>query len=259
MAKSLREVEEQMSSVGIDVPPGVDLVVNGSNWKRFKPANSHFKRGKEAYYGIWEKSLGSGRNYYFGVFGIGSQSYKITHTRSGWTQEEWREIKSRTETDQKIVDEALQERRRSAGQKAVKMLQAASSSVSMSHPYVAKKQILPYGAYQLRNQILLPMWKDGRVVGLQTIFPAETQDGSTEIQKRFLSGSDLKGSCLKLGEPAQPPEADYFDGRMGNGLQHHAGIRRTDGRCGLLCRKSSSGRRTPQGRIPEHQNRHCCR
>ena len=55
MAKSLREVEEQMSSVGIDVPPGVDLVVNGSNWKRFKPANSHFKRGKEAYYGIWEK------------------------------------------------------------------------------------------------------------------------------------------------------------------------------------------------------------
>lgn len=207
MAKSLREVEEQMSSVGIDVPPGVDLVVNGSNWKRFKPANSHFKRGKEAYYGIWEKSLGSGRNYYFGVFGIGSQSYKITHTRSGWTQEEWREIKARTETDQKIVDEALQDRRRSASQKAVKMLQAASSSVSMSHPYVAKKQILPYGAYQLRNQILLPMWKDGRVVGLQTVFPAETQDGSTEIQKRFLSGSDLKGSCLKLGESAQPPEA----------------------------------------------------
>ncbi|WP_270209498.1 hypothetical protein [Parasutterella excrementihominis] len=130
MAKSLREVEEQMSSVGIDVPPGVDLVVNGSNWKRFKPANSHFKRGKEAYYGIWEKSLGSGRNYYFGVFGIGSQSYKITHTRSGWTQEEWREIKSRTETDQKIVDEALQERRRSAGQKAVKMLQAAKRPIT---------------------------------------------------------------------------------------------------------------------------------
>ena len=74
MAKSLREVEEQMSSVGIDVPPGVDLVVNGSNWKRFKPANSHFKRGKEAYYGIWEKSLGSGRSYYFGTFGIGSHS-----------------------------------------------------------------------------------------------------------------------------------------------------------------------------------------
>lgn len=83
MAKSLREVEEQMSSVGIDVPPGVDLVVNGSNWKRFKPANSHFKRGKEVFYGIWEKPLGSGRSYYFGTFGIGSQSYKITHTRSG--------------------------------------------------------------------------------------------------------------------------------------------------------------------------------
>ena len=256
MAKSLREVEEQMSSVGIDVPPGVDLVVNGSNWKRFKPANSHFKRGKEAYYGIWEKSLGSGRNYYFGVFGIGSQSYKITHTRSGWTQEEWREIKSRTETDQKIVDEALQERRRSAAQKAVKMLQAASSSVSMSHPYVAKKQILPYGAYQLRNQILLPMWKDGRVVGLQTIFPAETQDGSTEIQKRFLSGSDLKGSCLKLGEPAQPPETIILTEGWATACSI---IRRTDGRCGVLCRESSPGRRKPQGRIPEHQDRHCCR
>lgn len=207
MAKSLREVEEQMSAVGIDVPPGVDLVVNGSNWKRFKPNNSHFKRGKEAWYGIWEVTLASGRNYYFGAFGIGSQSYKIEHGRSGWTRDEWQQIQSRKEQDQQTVDQALEERRKSAAEKAMKMLSAASASVSMSHPYVAKKQILPYGAYQLRNQILLPMCKEGRVVGLQTIFPAEAQDGTTQIQKRFLSGSDLKGSYLMLGDTLQPPEA----------------------------------------------------
>lgn len=199
MAKSLREVQEQMAAVDIDVPSGCELIVNGSNWKRFKPANSHFKRGKEAWYAIWECSLGSGRNYYFGVFGIGSQSYKIEHSKSGWTRDEWQQIQARRNQDQKIVDEAIEERRKNASEKAAKMLQAARPSVSADHPYAVAKRIRPVGASQLRDQILIPMTRNGHLTGLQTIFPSETSDGSSGIQKRFLTGSDLKGSYALLG------------------------------------------------------------
>lgn len=213
MAKSLLEIEQQMAAVGIDLPPGQDLVVNGANWKRFKPYNSNFKRGKEAWYGIWEVVLGSGRCYYFGRFGIGSQSYKIEHDRSGWTRDEWQQIQQRQETDQRIVEEALQQRRIAASQKAVKMIEAARPSVSSSHPYIQAKKIIPAGAYQLRNQILIPMWRDGKIVGLQTIFPSETADGSSGIQKRFLSGSDLIGSYVPLGwndSGSSSPEVFYI-------------------------------------------------
>lgn len=117
MAHNLREIEEQMSAVGIDLPPGHDLIVNGRNWRRFKPNNSNFKRGKDAWYGIWEQSLSNGKIYYFGTFGIGSQTYKIEHSRKGWTREEWTELESRKKADQEVIDKALEERRKSAERK----------------------------------------------------------------------------------------------------------------------------------------------
>ena len=79
MAKTLHEIEQQMNSVGIFLPPGKELTVNGENWQRFKPQNSRFKRDKDAWYAIWERNLSSGKTYYFGVFGVGAESYKIEH------------------------------------------------------------------------------------------------------------------------------------------------------------------------------------
>lgn len=86
MAKTLQEVIEQMAAHGIYLPPNVDLVSdNRTNWKRFKPVNSHWKRGKEVFYGIWETQLQNGKTYYFGCYGIGGESYKIEHNKTAWS------------------------------------------------------------------------------------------------------------------------------------------------------------------------------
>lgn len=210
MAHNLREIEEQMSAVGIDLPPGHDLIVNGPNWRRFKPNNSNFKRGKDAWYGIWEQSLSNGKIYYFGTFGIGSQTYKIEHSRKGWTREEWTELESRKKADQEVIDKALEERRKSAREKAAKMWERAADSVSASHPYVRSKKIRPIGARQLRNQILVPVWKEETLVGLQTIFPDDTAEGTHAFQKKFLSGTETKGSFAVLGTLPEKPEVVFL-------------------------------------------------
>lgn len=210
MAHNLREIEEQMSAVGIDLPPGHDLIVNGPNWRRFKPNNSNFKRGKEAWYGIWEQSLSNGKIYYFGTFGIGCQTYKIEHSRKGWTREEWTELESRKKADQDVIDKALEERRKSAQEKAAKMWERAADSVSASHPYVRSKKIRPIGARQLRNQILVPVWKEEMLVGLQTIFPDDTAEGTHAFQKKFLSGTETKGSFAVLGTLPEKPEVVFL-------------------------------------------------
>lgn len=210
MAHNLREIEEQMSAVGIDLPPGHDLIVNGRNWRRFKPNNSNFKRGKDAWYGIWEQSLSNGKIYYFGTFGIGSQTYKIEHSRKGWTREEWTELESRKKADQEVIDKALEERRKSAREKAAKMWERAADSVSASHPYVRSKKIRPIGARQLRNQILVPVWKEEMLVGLQTIFPDDTAEGERTFQKKFLSGTETKGSFAVLGTLPEKPEVIFL-------------------------------------------------
>ena len=62
MARTFKDIEEQMASVGIYIPPGFELYANRDNWKRFKPRDSRFKRGKEAWFAIWEHSLSSGKN-----------------------------------------------------------------------------------------------------------------------------------------------------------------------------------------------------
>ena len=107
MARTFKDIEEQMASVGIYIPPGFELYANRDNWKRFKPRDSRFKRGKEAWFAIWEHSLSSGKKYLFGVFGIGSESYRIENKRTGWTAEEKIEIDNRQAECQRVIDEAI--------------------------------------------------------------------------------------------------------------------------------------------------------
>lgn len=210
MAKTLQEVVEQMASHGIYLPPNVDLVSdNRTNWKRFKPVDSRWKRGKEVFYGIWETQLQNGKTYYFGCYGIGGESYKIEHTKTAWSADEWKELQARKKQDEAVVEKALADKRADAAKKSARMWEAARPDISVSHPYIVRKQIKPYGARQLRNQLLIPLYRDKKMVGMQTIFPAETEDGSTEIKKLFVSGSDTKGSYRLLGSWSETPEFVY--------------------------------------------------
>lgn len=209
MARSFQEIENQMAEHGIFLPMGEQLTANGENWKRFKPVNSSWKRNKDAYYGIWEHFLTTGKSYYFGVYGIAGEQYKIRHDRTGWTLDEWHEIQRRSQEDDRIVDEAIEKKRKEAADKAQKMWSAANPTVSASHPYVKKKKIIPLGAKQLKEQILVPVYRDKQLKGLQTIFQQVSPDGELEIVKLFLKGTDKKGSFAPLGELPDKPEVIF--------------------------------------------------
>lgn len=209
MARSFQEIEQQMAEHGIFLPMGEQLCANAENWKRFKPVNSSWKKNKDAYFGIWEHFLTSGKSYYFGIFGIAGEQYKIEHKRAGWTVEEWKEIDSRREEDNRIVNEAIENKRKEASEKAEKMWKAGNPAVSASHPYVIKKKIVPVGAKQLREQILIPVCRDKQLKGLQTIFQQATSEGELEITKLFLKGTDKKGSYAPLGKLTEEPEVIF--------------------------------------------------
>ncbi len=64
--------------------------------------------------------------------------------------------------------------------------------VSASHRYVQIKGVIPYGAKQLRDMLLIPLRDGGKLVNLQII----GADGG----KRFLTGGQVKGASLVLGQ-----------------------------------------------------------
>lgn len=61
-----------------------------------------------------------------------------------------------------------------------------------SHPYIIDKKIKPYGIYQQKNTLLIPIYDGITLVSVQAIYA----DGS----KQFLKGGKTKGCHLRLGE-----------------------------------------------------------
>ena len=83
----------------------------------------------------------------------------------------------------------MQEVRAACRTKARKMLEAAND-VSADHAYLVKKGIKPYGARQLKDMLLIPVYKSKVLTGLQIIQP----DGS----KKFLTGTEKAGAYLAI-------------------------------------------------------------
>jgi putative DNA primase/helicase len=120
--------------------------------------------------------------------------------RSGWRPEQPYQQPSADERAKLEAERAaalteaetlLAEQRQAAKEKAAKLWNKGHS-VSAEHPYVLAKGIIPYGASQLRDMLLLPIKDGGELVNLQII----GADGS----KRFLTGGQVKGSSLVLGK-----------------------------------------------------------
>lgn len=88
--------------------------------------------------------------------------------------------------------EALaQQQRETARQKAAN-LWGRGHAVSSVHAYLQAKGIQPKGAAQLRDMLLIPLRDGGELVNLQII----GADGG----KRFLTGGQVKGASLVLGQ-----------------------------------------------------------
>jgi putative DNA primase/helicase len=83
------------------------------------------------------------------------------------------------------------EQRQAAKSKAAGLWEKAHP-VSADHPYLQAKGIHPKGAAQLRDMLLIPIKVGGELVNLQII----SADGS----KRFLTGGQVKGASLVLGQ-----------------------------------------------------------
>lgn len=82
-----------------------------------------------------------------------------------------------------------------AVKKAASML-AKAGPVDLAHPYVMAKRIVPYGACQLRDLLLVPVVRERVTISLQII---------SDRGKTFLSGGETKGGHLVLGHIKNAP------------------------------------------------------
>lgn len=80
-----------------------------------------------------------------------------------------------------------------AREKAAKMWQA-SRPANPNHAYLVRKQVKAWGIRQLRDNLLIPVRRNGVLHSLQLIGP----DGS----KKFLTGGMVRGCYFAIGKPA---------------------------------------------------------
>lgn len=117
-----------------------------------------------------------------------SQTYKSYDSDHQLTAAEIAQIKA--------IREKAEEERRQAKEKAKAVIQEKlekAKQPSKSHLYISRKKIIPYGARQLKDHILLPMQNHfGDITGMEWINP--------EGLKRTIKGSQKKGSMLPLAD-----------------------------------------------------------
>lgn len=223
MAADLKEVEQQMADHGIFLPMGYDLIVNnGTKYERFKPSDSRWKRGKEAWYVLFQNfTTQNHRVFYSGAYGIADEKYLVERTRKeAFSPEELKEVEQKRAENMRRVEKLQEEQRRLCSDKAAAMWSKAHDFIAASHPYIVKKKIRPVGARQFGAQILVPMyqiddsdllWSDRKLVSLQCISEAQKEDGSKELKKVFLTGTPKKGSFAFLAPGLADPKISEIE------------------------------------------------
>lgn len=195
MASTLRDIVDQMAAVGIFVPDGFELKVTAPGFDRFRPAGQKSKK-KSAWYRIYENRTMRGNVYYSGSFGIRQEIYLIKPSANDWTPEEKREVEERAKQAREEHAKTRQELAERAAKKAQNLWSKAGEIVK-PHGYLERKKIKPYSARFLNGQLVIPMYKDKSLVGLQFIYEQKNEDG---VDKRFLTGSDTVGAYCPLGK-----------------------------------------------------------
>ena len=195
MASTLRDVAEQMAAVGIFVPEGHELKPTAPGFGRFRPVGQKSKK-TSAWYRIYENRTSKGNIYYAGSFGIRQEIYLIKPTAGDWTPEEKKEVAEKAKQARELYQQERQKLAERAASKARELWDRAGEIVK-PHKYLERKHIKPYGCRFLQRQLVIPMYKDKALVGLQFIFEEKNEDG---IDKRFLTGTDTVGAYCPLGK-----------------------------------------------------------
>lgn len=102
--------------------------------------------------------------------------------------QERNQIKERIEQSRAARDKERDEVRAACRAKAEKML-AAAHDVSADLAYIKSHKITPYGAKQLRDMLLIPLYKQKALTGCQIITPGG---------KKFLTGTEKAGAYLVI-------------------------------------------------------------
>ncbi len=133
--------------------------------------------------------------HFHGSFGC----WKTQLSRT-WSSFNPRTLYEARELEQQIVAARQQreQQRFATARKAAEIAKTAwlqAHAASPNHPYLQRKQVLPHGLKQVRERLLVPLYRGNQLVSLQWIFP----NGS----KRFLPGGRLKGSFALVGPLTQ--------------------------------------------------------
>lgn len=108
----------------------------------------------------------------------------------------WQERRDLARRMEQVKADRFEEQKRvwaEARAKAAKMWQA-SRPADPHHAYLVHKQVKAWGIRQLRDNLLIPVRRNGVMHSLQIISP----DGS----KKFLTGGMVRGCCFAIGKPA---------------------------------------------------------
>lgn len=216
MASSFDDIARQMAEVGIFVPERHQLHVTAPGYDRFRPDGQRSKK-KSAWYRIYENRTLKGRVFYSGSFGIRTESYLIKPGKETFTEEEKAEAK---EFAKKAAEQFEKDRQAMAAEAAARAarLWKMGHDVDGKQGYLTRKGIKPYGARQLNNQLLVPMFRAGQLVGLQTISPVKDEDGR---DKTFMLGSQIAGAYMKIGDFDTRPDLIYVVEGYATGCSVH--------------------------------------
>lgn len=141
---------------------------------------------------VWKSIKPAGRITIASLFAEAIQhGYRPTAPYQPPSPEERAKIEADRQAAQAEAAALAQQQRDAARQKAAN-LWGRGHAVSSEHTYLQAKGIQPKGAAQLRDMLLIPLRDGGELVNLQII----GADGG----KRFLTGGQVKGASLVLGQ-----------------------------------------------------------
>lgn len=107
--------------------------------------------------------------------------------KSSLSRKELNKVKLLREERNKEQEKSLQKRHEKCRHQAA-MLLNLSNEVGSDHEYLTRKNIRAHGITAMDDTLLIPLHKEGKLVGIQFI----TRDG----KKTFLTGTEKKGACF---------------------------------------------------------------
>ena len=188
-----------MSLAGMPALPANHPVLDGK-YKRFG-------KGKKAWYVLREMTLKSGRRVVTGAFGYyqgkDPNTVPVTIDFEEMSDEDRADL-ARKQKDLAAKEAEQKQRAADLAANRARDQWDKAESVPVEHPYLDKKQITPEGVRVGRDgSLLIPLRRDGKLIGLQKIDPAGVKrynEGMSQIAAACALGVLAGAEIIGIGE-----------------------------------------------------------